>query len=204
MNVKVNARPKTETAEDNPILFLEEKLEKKGSLEESDLQELFQGARKNQEQLPSLTEFVQDSRKNNNKGGEELGLKKRVFEKIKELVSGKKEVTLRPPNAPGIGPLYPVYEMTERPYGLQNPHLVPSYQGTFAKWDHVGAIKANKPFNKPQRPNSLASSSSEEANPPSSDSSSSEEHRPQVVVHQAQVHRPMYDQMSWAPGQRPN
>ena len=77
MNVNVNDRPKTETAEDNPILFLEEKLEKKGSLEENDIQYLFQGAGKNPEPLPSLSEFVWDSRKNKNNGAEELNLKKR-------------------------------------------------------------------------------------------------------------------------------
>ena len=49
MNVKVNARPKTQTAEDNRILFLVEKLEKRVDLGESDFQELFQGARRKSE-----------------------------------------------------------------------------------------------------------------------------------------------------------
>ena len=70
-------------AEDNRILFLVEKLEKKVELGESDIQELFQGAGKNPELMKSLIEFVRDSRKNKNKGREQLGLKKRVWSKLK-------------------------------------------------------------------------------------------------------------------------
>ena len=80
VKVKVNVQPKTQAAEDDWIMFLEEGLEKKGDLRES--QELFQEARENPpEVMKSLNEFVRDSRKNENKGAEELSLKKRYFRK---------------------------------------------------------------------------------------------------------------------------
>ena len=67
VKVKVNVRPKTQTAEDNWIRFLVEKLGKKDSLEESDFPELFQKATKHNQEL---MKFVQDSRKSKNKDGE--------------------------------------------------------------------------------------------------------------------------------------
>ena len=70
VKVKVNVQPKTQAAEDNWKMFLEERLEKKGDLGESDFQELFQEARKNPELMKGLIEFVRDSRKNKNKGVE--------------------------------------------------------------------------------------------------------------------------------------
>ena len=71
--MRVNVGPKTQAAEDGWKMFLEEGLEKKGDLGESNFQELFQEARKN----PDLMKH---------------GLKKRLFERFREAVNSVKQI----------------------------------------------------------------------------------------------------------------